>query len=65
MTPTLRNAVVLGLSLLGILILTLATREDPMAAEMVAAGGCFLLARVYAQLNPPPGGRGGWGGDRG
>ena len=51
MTPTqIRNGVILGLTLWGVILLVWATWEDPTAARMISALGCFLLARVYAQV---------------
>lgn len=46
----LRNGVILGLTLGGAILLTLAVAEDRMAAEMVAAAGVWLVAWVYAQV---------------
>lgn len=51
MQPLLvRNGVILGLTLAGVILLTWGVREDPMAATMTSGLGCFLLAWVYAQV---------------
>lgn len=56
MTPTgIRNSVILGLTLAGILFQLIGMREDPMAVTMGAGLACFLLAVVYAQLTKPKG----------
>ena len=58
MTPTfIRNAVVLALTLLGVVLWVIASREDPMAATLMAGAGCWALAYVYAQLTKPRGDR--------
>lgn len=49
----LRNTVILWLTLTGSLLLVEAAWRDPMSAKLVAAGSCFLLAYVYAQLTRP------------
>ena len=49
----LRRGVVLGLTLIGILLLTWAVSEDRGAAKVVGACGCWVLAVVYAQLTRP------------
>jgi hypothetical protein len=51
----LRNVVILGLTLLGILLLTLATPEIPdrLDKRVVVGVGCFLLAYVSATLTSP------------
>jgi heme O synthase-like polyprenyltransferase len=46
----IRNAVILGLTLLGGGILVWGMWEDPPAARLTAAGVCFLVATVYAQV---------------
>jgi hypothetical protein len=51
----IRNSVVLGLTLGGITFILIGMREDRMALEMASGLGCFFLAWVYAQLNPPRG----------
>lgn len=57
MSPTrIRNAVILGLTLTGVILLIWGMGEDPMARRILSAGGCWVVAWVYAQLNPPPGG---------
>lgn len=58
MTPSqIRNATILSLTLCGVILLAwTTTREDPMAGRMVAGLGCFLLARVYAEITRPGGG---------
>jgi len=56
MTPTrIRNGVVLALTLLGVVLIVVATREDPQGSLTIAGLGCFLLAGVYAQLTKPRG----------
>lgn len=50
----LRRGVILGLTVFGVLLLTWAVSEDPMAGKMVGAVGCWLLAYVYAQVTEPP-----------
>lgn len=58
----MRNGTILSLILTGNLLLIWAVSEDPPAARLVAAAGCFLLAYVYAQITRP----GHWSGrDRG
>jgi hypothetical protein len=46
----LRNAVVLLLTLAGSLCLVGVTWDDKTLTGVVAAIGCFTLARVYAQI---------------
>jgi hypothetical protein len=46
----LRRGVILGLTLLGILLCLLVTWEDRQVTKLVAAIGCFGLARVYAEV---------------
>ncbi len=55
----MRNAVILWLTLTGVVLLAFATSADRRVSEAVASGGCWLLAWVYAQLT-----RGGRGGQR-
>lgn len=54
---TLRNGVVLGLTLIGILLLVAGVSEDRRAAEIGGGLGCLLLAYVYVQMTSRRGDR--------
>jgi hypothetical protein len=45
-----RNAVILTLTLLGVILWIVTIREDHEAVMWSAALGCWLLAYVYAQV---------------
>jgi hypothetical protein len=46
----LRNSTTLGLTLAGVILLTIWAAEDPQTMKLIAGSGCFLLARVYWQV---------------